>query len=214
MATVLDLGLLNYFSSIYSVIVVWCIIFAILMKTKIVSNAAGINATIAVGIALMTLLSSTITNLINFMIPWFAVAIIFFILLILLFQLFGAKEESLAKAVENKSLQWAIIGVALLILVAGLGNVMGQSLTEASFQTAQTTTSDTTYYENTIEGEGIILENGTTYTLSDGSTTSTPSVASSNFQSSVTATLFHPKVLGMIILFGVAIFAVALLSSG
>jgi len=202
MATVLDVGLLNYFSVLYPMIVVWCIVFAILSKTKAIGTSAGINATVAVAFAFMTILSKTITDLINFMIPWFAVAIIFFILMILLFQLFGAKEASIEAAIHDKGMMWAIIGVGLLIMVAGFGSIMGQSLTDASSGTPTSTV--------TTINEVVTLENGSTYTLPKDTT----SVASGNFESDVTATLFNPKVLGMIILFAVAIFAVALLSSG
>lgn len=199
MATVLDLGLLNYFSVLYPVIIVWCIIFAILQKTGALGKSIGINAVIAVAIAFMTLLSKTLVEMINFMVPWFAMAIIFFVLLILIFQMFGATEADFASAVKDKAVYWTLIGIALVILIAGFGKVMGQSFTEAAYQPATTS--------------GVTTINGTTYTLPD-QVSGTSNVASTNFEGSVNATLFHPKVLGLIILFAIAIFAVALLSGG
>lgn len=201
MATVLDLGLLNYFSVLYPVIIVWCIVFAILQKTGAIGKSAGINAVIAVAIAFMTLLSKTLVDFLNFIVPWFAVAIIFFVLLILIFQVFGAKDADFASAVKDKGVYWTLIGIAIVILVAGFGKVMGQSLTEAAYQPSTTS--------------GVTTINGTTYTLPDEvSSAGSTDVAGKSFEGSATATLFHPKVLGLIILFAIAIFAVALLSGG
>lgn len=186
MATVLDLGLIQTFDVIFPVLLVFALVFAVLQKTKVVGESVGINSVIAVVIAFMVLLSDTLVQMINFMVPWFVVVIIFFILLILVFQIFGAKEADLASAVKDKAVYWTIIGIGIVILLAAFGNVLGQSFTEQAFQAG-----------------------GGNVTASDGT-----GVASTSFEGSVTATLFHPKVLGMVIMFAIAIFAVAFLSGG
>ncbi|MBT4805513.1 hypothetical protein HON71_05045 [Candidatus Woesearchaeota archaeon] len=185
MVTVLDLGLIQAFDVIFPVLLVFALVFAIFQKTKVVGDSVGINSIIAVSVAFMVLISDTLTQIINFMVPWFAVVIIFFILLILIFQMFGATDADLATAVKDKSVYWAILGIALVILLAALGNVLGQSFTEKAFEAGQNVT-----------------------------VTGSSGVASSSFEGSVTATLFHPKVLGMMIMFAIAVFAVALLSGG
>src|SRR3989338_3223477 len=134
MATILDIGILQSFDFIFPVLLVFSIVFAVLQKTKVIGDSMGINSTIAIAASFMVLLSETLVKIINFIVPWFAVAIIFFILVILMFQVFGAKEENVAKALSDKSLQWLLIGVAIVILTAGFGTVLGQQLTEASFQ--------------------------------------------------------------------------------
>ena len=187
MATILDVGILQSFDFIFPVLLVFSIVFAVLQKTKVIGDSMGINSTIAIAASFMVLLSETLVKIINFIVPWFAVAIIFFILVILMFQVFGAKEENVAKALSDKSLQWLLIGVAIVILTAGFGTVLGQQLTEASFQA----------------GTAVVGEvNGTT----------TGGVSTPNFQQNIYATLFNTKVLGLVVLFGVAIFAVALLT--
>ncbi|MBI4980140.1 hypothetical protein HZC30_01115 [Candidatus Woesearchaeota archaeon] len=185
MATFLDVGLLNYFSSIYPFLFVLVLVYALLQKTKALGDSIGTNATIAVAAALMTMLSKTLIDVINFMIPWFVVVIIFLVLVILVFQIFGAKEADLTSAMKDKAVYWTLIGIALVIMVAAFGKVLGQSLTEVSFQ------------------QGV---NATNVTGSGG-------VATSSFESNIYATLFHPKVLGLMIMFAIAIFAVAFLSA-
>ncbi len=184
MATILDVGLLRSFDVIFPVLFVFSVVFALLQKTKAISDGVGINATIAVAVSFMVLLSDTLVEIIKFMIPWFTIAIIFLVLLLLLFQILGAKEGDIKKSISDTSVQWTIIGISIVILVAAFGNVLGPKLTDTSSQ------------------------QGTIINATGGSGTTT------NFQSNVTAILFNPKVLGMIILFAIAIFAVVLLSSG
>ena len=66
------------------------------------------------------------------MIPWFAIAIIFFILMVLLFMIMGAKEP--LNAYSDKSLQWLLIAIGIIIVFAAFGKVMGQSLLEQASQ--------------------------------------------------------------------------------
>ena len=184
MATALDLGLLNVIDFIFPFILVWAIVFALLQKTKIVGDSVAINAIIGAVVGFTVLLSRTIIDIINFMIPWFAITIIFFILMLLIFMVFGAKDKDIFSALEkNKVVTWLLIGVSVIIFFAAISNVMGQSLLEQS-----------------ASGEGGAVGAG------DGS------VASGNFQQNIFSTLFHPKVLGVIMLFVIAIFAVALLT--
>ena len=188
MATILDLGLLQSFDVIFPVILIFALVFAILQKTKIVGDSLGINSIIAVAVAFMALLSENVIQVVKFIVPWFTIAIIFFLLIILVFQVFGAKESDIFNYIKgDKAIGWVIIGVGIVIIFAAFANVLGQQLTEASLQSAQGANASTT---------------------SIGSS----SVATGNFQQNIYSTLFHPKVLGLLILFGIAVFAVALLT--
>ena len=181
MVTVLDTGLLKSFDVVFVVLLIWTMVFALLQKTKAIGDFIGINATIAAAIAFLSLISDTLVKLISFMITWFALVIIFLVLLLLLFQIFGVSDFS--KAVADPSVRWTIIGIGIVIVFASFANVFGQQLTEASFNSGQS--------------PAEVSANG---------------VGTQNFQQNIYATLFHPKVLGMIILFTIAIFAVVLLS--
>ncbi len=185
MATVLDLSLLKSFDVIFPVLLVFALVFAVLQKTKALGESLQINAIVAVVIAFMVLLSDTLVSVLNFMVPWFTVIIIFFILILLIFQIFGAQESDIRGALGDKTLQWTLIGVGIVLLVASLGTVLGQSFTDAAF-----------------DGDGNV-------TITDEG-----GVAQKDFMGSARATLFHPKVMGLVIIFLIAIFAVAFLSGG
>lgn len=178
MASPLDLGILQLFDFIFPVLLVWAFVFALLQKTEVVGKSMGINAIIASATSLTILLSRTAIDLINFIIPWFAIAIIFFVLMVLLFMVMGAKDVT---AYKQTNVQWILIAVGILIVVAGFGKVLGQSVLEQSAQTG-----------DVVEGQDA--------------------VAGSDFQQNIYATLFHPKVLGLLVVFAIVVFTVALIS--
>ena len=181
MVTVLDTTVLKAFDVVYAFILVWALLFAALQKTKIVGPSVGINAIIASAASFMIVLSRNVVEMINFAIPWFTVVIIFVVLLLLIFQIFGIKEVDLVSAAKDQGVRWTFIGIAIVIFVAAFSNVFGQSILEAGAQ---------------ARGE-INVTSGT-----------------SSFQQNVFVTLFNPKVLGMIVLFAIAVMAIALLSEG
>ncbi len=184
MATILDVNLLQSFDFVFVILLIWTATFAILHKTEALGKNAALNSTVAAAVALLFLLSRTAIDVVNFMIPWFAVAIIFLFLMILIFMMFGADASSIKGVISGEageSLRWVIIGIGLLIIIAAFGNVLGQKFL--------------------VEGEPSV-----------SGTNITAGVASSDFEQNVQSTLFHPKIIGLLTLFGVLIFAVALLT--
>src|SRR3989338_347440 len=134
MATILDLSLLEGISFVFPWLLGFAFMYAILAKTKVIGENKGLNAIIAVVAAFTILLSKAAVAIINFVIPWFAVAIIFFILLVLLFMIFGHTDASIfAYIKEDKGVGWGLFVVGLLIVIAGFGAVFGQELTALSF---------------------------------------------------------------------------------
>ena len=177
----LDIGILRYFDIIFPFILVLAIIFAVLQKKKFISENLSINAIIAVVFAFLVILSDAAVQIINFMIPWLTVTIVFAILLLLVFQVVGLKEEKLPNVVKDKAVYWAILAIGIVIMVAAFGSVFGQSLTEVAF-----------------EG-GTVVDSGTT-------------TGSGDFQSNIYAIIFNTKVLGLMVLFVIAVFATFLLT--
>jgi hypothetical protein len=186
MVTVLDVGLIKAFDIIFPVLLVWAVIFALLQKTKILTQSTGINGLIAAVFGLMVVLSQEVVDIINFMIPWFGVAIIFFVIILLIFMVFGAKESDIFDYMKgNMVVGWVLLGLIVAILIAAIGSSVGQTV--GPF----------------LGGEGN----------SDSTATGGSSVASANFDQNFWATVFHPKVLGLLVLFGISVFAVLLLSN-
>jgi len=185
MASVLDISVLGYFDIVFPFLLIFFIVFAILQKTKILGDKLAINAMIGVSIALIAIISDKVVAVINFIAPWFVVVFIFLILLLLIFQIMGAKDADIALATKDKAVQWTVLGVALVIIFAGLASVFGQEFLEKS------------------QGEAVDVEDGAAVNAT---------TTSGSFEGNIAGIISHPKILGMIVLFGIAIFAVALLT--
>lgn len=184
MATILDVSLLNTVGMLFPILIVWAVTWAVLRKTKWLGNAPAIDAVIASAVSLIVLISPKLVQFLNFVIPWFAVAIIFFVLMLLVFRIFGAEEKDFASAVRNSSaLMWSLIAIGLLILTAGIFTTIGQDFTNLAF------------------GDGAPVES-----VSPGG------VSTTSFETNVTNILVNPKILGVMIVFAILVFAVALLT--
>ena len=181
MATFLDVGVLQYFDAVFAFIFVFALVFAILQKTKALGDAPSMNAIIAVVVGIFMIMSRVVIDMLNFMIPWFTVAIIFFVLLLLIFQVFGAGDEYFSAGIKDRVLRNVLIGVGIVILLASFGVVFGQ-----------------TYAEKAFDDPSVVAVDGTS--------------ATTNFEDNIRVIVTNSKVLGMVILFAVAIFAVALLT--
>jgi hypothetical protein len=176
MVTFLDVGLFQYFNVIFSVLLIFAVLFALLHKTKALGENSTINALVAIAIALMSLLSETVIDLINYIAPWFVLVFIFVLLLVMIYQMLGATEQDILGALRtDKTIQWVVVGIALIILAAGFGHVWGDKLTQQAMD-GETT-------------EGV-------------------------FEKNIYDIIFNPKILGLIFIFVIAIFAVAFLSGG
>lgn len=187
MVTFLDIGLLQYFSVIFPVLLVFAVVFSILTTTKILGDNRAIDALVAVVLALMILLVPDLVDIINFMAPWFVLVFIFLILLLLVYRILGATDKDIAEFVwKDRPIKWAIFAVGIIIFLAALGTVFGQKIGPY------------------LASEGT--ENVTSEEIQSG-------VATGSWEQNLFATLFHPKILGVILIFAIAVFAIALLGA-
>ena len=185
MVTFLEIGLLRYFSIIFPALLVFALVYAILTATKMLGESKGINAIVAIVLAFLVMLSEDIISLINFVAPWFVLFFLFIVLLLVVYKIFGASDKNLANFITtDRPVQWAIFAVGVLIMVAGFSHVYGQKLLPA-----------------TLENETVNITGSQAV-----------STATSSFRQNVTRIFFNPKVIGMLFVFFVAVFAISLLT--
>ncbi len=139
MASVLEVGLFGFFDVIFTWLLIFTVVFALFQKTGFLApkgsktKGAPINAMIAVAVATLAIIYPPVVELINFIAPWFVLAFIFLVLLLMVFKMFGVEDDTFVKAVvDYPGLLFTIIGVSIVILVAGFGAVFGQTVLELS----------------------------------------------------------------------------------
>jgi len=128
MATVLDLGLLEEFSIIFSMLLVFILVYAILQYTKILGENKAIHAFIAILIAIIILFVPSIGELLTTIIPWYVVLFIFILMMLISYKMFGIGDEDLADTLKNYTqiIYWIII-LSVIILLGGLGKLRPKS---------------------------------------------------------------------------------------
>ncbi len=123
MATFLDIGGLQNFSTFFVFIFVWLAVFAILSYSKVLGENKAIHVVIGLVIGLLVLFSPIATGTIEYIAPWFAVVFIFVIFVTIALKLFGATGESLG------SLRMVTFVVIILILVVGALSYVREQVT-------------------------------------------------------------------------------------
>ena len=186
-----DLGLFDHFAVIFPFLLVWVITFVALSSTKKFGEDKNLHAIIGLAIAFIFVLSKDAVAMLNFASPWFVIFFVFLIFIILAFKLAGASDSDISGAMKTKQGQqivtWIIV-ISLLIIIISFSNVIGQRLLNEQFE----------------EGEMEISEGGDD--VGEG-------VGSTDHQTNVVETIFHPKVLALLVILLIASFTIKQLST-
>lgn len=200
MATFLDIGVLGYFRIIFSMILIFVIMYGFLSWTKPFGDkGGGLYSLISLAFAILSMTSKGVLTLITFMTPWFFVVVFigFFILFILM--IFGLKADKNFTAGSSPTLRTWVIIITVVILLFGLGSAFGQNTLEKGSGVTPTDT-DVSVTQGSIVNENASGEPAAT--------------TSSDFGQNVLNTLVNPQVLGMILVLLVGVFAIFLLTAG
>ncbi|MBD3209716.1 hypothetical protein GF367_04870 [Candidatus Woesearchaeota archaeon] len=205
MATFLDIGFLGEFSIIFTFLLVWVLVYALLSMTKQLGDKKNLNALIALAVAVIVIASPTMLRLVNTMVPWFLIMV-----LLLFFILFGIKmftgDKDLSGAVfkDKKVYTWIIV-LMVVVLIFSLGNAFGsQTLERGGWDGTGPPPSGGDSLEGT---DAFIEETGVGNANVSGS-----QVATNDFSTNLIHTLFNPKVLGLMLVMLVAMFAMFFIS--
>jgi hypothetical protein len=192
MATLMDISIFKHFSSFFTFILIWIVLFAILEKTAILGKERkSLNGLLAVVVAFLVLTTSSAIGLIGFMVPWFLVLIVFAFLIIFTVRIFGIGEDSIVAA--GKDVYPYIIVIAIVILLFGLGNVFGQSALNLQNN----------------NGGGQVNTNSTCDPDVEECVTDTNT---GNYSNNLFNTIFHPKVLGLVFILFCGVFILVFLT--
>ncbi len=183
MVTFLDVTLLESFAPIFSFLLVFIIVYGILAHFKVLGENKLVQFTIAFVLGVIVLFSKTAIGMISYMAPWFIVFIFFLFFFLLLFMAGGVTQEEIAGALKRGlGLQWAIAIIAIVLFGAAFAANLGEDV-----------------------GPYLRGENKTISADERGD------VATQDVGKNVGATLFHPKVLGMLLILLIAVSAISLL---
>ena len=191
MATFLDVSVLSHFSSIFTFLLIFVIVFGMLEVFKVFgSERRSLNAMIALCVGFIVLFSTNVVTVIQTFTPWFTLLIIIIFLMMFAARMFGLSESDVRAGFYNQPFMTWIIILSVVILLFSLGAGLGQQSLEA--------------------GQGKNLT-GPVATL-NGTTASPGSTATTSFSQNLYNTLYNPKILGFILVMLIAVIAALLLT--
>lgn len=129
MATLLDIGLLEYFVPFFVFLLVFVIVFALLEKALFFGKNTSFNLLIALSLAFLFIIVPEITQVVRLITPWFVILLVFLVFLVLMFLFMGVKAERIAEVFGgNEVVFWAIFILSLLIFGYALTQVYGEQI--------------------------------------------------------------------------------------
>jgi len=188
MGVFLDVSIIKNFSAVFTFILVFVIIYGLMQSLKLLGeNKNGAHALIAVVVAFLVSMSTGVTTVLQTFTPWFTILIIVIFFILFAVRLFGVKTEDITKTFMNKTsiMTWILILTAVIILFS-LGAGFGQTSLEEGQHSGNTTS---------------VVSGNTTVPTDTGS-----------FSQNLYNTLYHPKVLGLILIMLIVVIAMMFLT--
>lgn len=176
MAVFIDISIMKNFSAIFTFILVFVILYALMETVKALGeNKKSLHAIIAIVIAFMVSLSSGVVAVIQNFTPWFTILVIIIFFILFAVKLFGVKDAAIADGFKNNKsiLTWILILTAVILLFS-LGSGFGQQALE----------------QGQKDGKTVNVETGNVTAPTD----------TGSFNQNLYNTLYHPKVLGLILI--------------
>ena len=129
MASMLDIGILEYFIPMFVFFFVLVIVWALLEKTGFFGENKAINWIIALCIALLFIVVPELIDIVSTITPFFVIMFIFLILIILVFMFMGYKGEFILEVItQNQMITWTIILISMGILAYAVTLVYGDQV--------------------------------------------------------------------------------------
>jgi len=189
MASLLDISLLNQFSDIFVLLFIFTSVYAILQFKSPFGNVKGLNALLAFSIAIMFIFSQDLIAIVKDTIPWLVLLMVMLMVGTLATKSIGFPMSE--GFVTNLGTYVMVLALVIFFINVSLrfGDSAGPYIGGGSGGVGNGTTIDP---DNVIAGD-------------DGD------VATNSYAQNFGATLFHPKVLGLILVLCVALFSVLLI---
>ncbi len=206
MATFLDISGLSFFSSIFTFLLIFIVVYALLTWGHVLGDNSGIHSLIAISIAVLFMFSKDAISVINFVVPWFTIMFISILLILMAYSMFnpGVNVANLLIAGGgHKTVIYWIISLAVIIILIGVGNSYGQKVGPYL-----TDSGSSNVVDYSLSGSnGTNIASGTADNFRG-----TGQVDSGNYQTNLGATLFHPKMLGIIFILLLGTFTILLIT--
>jgi len=109
----LDISAINFFMPVFSFLFVTIIVYAILVKTKVLGESQFVNLLVSFIMAIVFLSFSSMELYLLTVLPWFVVLVV---LVFLVLMIFGFSAGDL-KGIMNNKFAWVIVAILVIIFL-------------------------------------------------------------------------------------------------
>ena len=113
---VADISSIGYFLPIFSFLLVFIVVYAILMKTGVLGDNKGVSLFISLILASFFIVNARMVEFVEFSSSWFVVFLICILFILMLLAFMG--KDSLKLVAENKGVAWGLVGVLVIAFIA------------------------------------------------------------------------------------------------
>ena len=129
MATVLDLGILNYFTPILIFIFIFVVIYALFEKSKIFGENKELHALIGFVLAIIFVLVKPLREFVTTITPWMVVLFLLIVFILLGVMMLGLKEKDVSEYISaNTGVTVTVIVIIAIIFLSGLSSVFPDAI--------------------------------------------------------------------------------------
>lgn len=204
MASPLDTSLLSHFEVIFPFLLVMVLTYGILTKINFFESKQ-LNGFISIIVAVMMLFSPIARETLNVAAPWFVLLFIFIIFTLVAYMALGAEGSDIHDVLTGGNYSYINIWIVALVLIIVFGSLFyvlanhGGVGKDLDVQQTAPGVSAGGSSESGSSDSGSSVASGTV---------STGGVASNNQNEAFWTTLVHPKVLGLMMILLICMFAV------
>ena len=184
MATLLDISLLGHFSDVFVILFVFTTVYAILLFKNPFGGNKGLNALLAFGISMIMAFQPKMLGIISDTVPW---AVVMMVIIMSVFLATRSIGLDLPTGLTKNLGTWLLVSL-LVIFVINISMKFGDTA-------------------GPYVGGGV---NGTIIDPDNVIANGQGDVATDSFAANFGATLFHPKVLAMLLILIIGLFSVLL----
>ncbi|MFT7615946.1 MAG: hypothetical protein ACI8Y7_000773 [Candidatus Woesearchaeota archaeon] len=199
MATFFDTSLVQGLHSVFAFILVWGVVYALLDKVKIFGDKKHLSAIISIMVALITLSLPNIIEIVTFIVPWFSLIFIFIAFMLVGIMIFGVTEKEIGEYVKGptSSVAYWVIILSVIILFSAIG---------VTFFSPDGGDSGIAIEPTALEAANQITAQGTTVS-SNGAQVEIGTEVGTQGKQALVNTLFHPRVLALLFVMLMSVFA-------
>jgi hypothetical protein len=116
-----DISSISYFLPIFSFLLIFIVVYAVLKKTGVLGDNNGVSLFISLILATFFIVNTKMVEFIEFSSSWFAVFLVCLLFIMMFLGFMG--KESLKIVMDNKGITWAAFSIIMILFIVSAARI-------------------------------------------------------------------------------------------